>query len=434
MVRLEFVEIKKIPKKGRDRKAEAALKVSEKDNTFAGFEHRFDLVAGNPAGYSFRNPPGPVQPVNLVLTLEPIQAPRVTSERSVPEAWLELPASCSWALSVSICARSALTPSDAGSSGLLEEEVLEPLKIHYNGSMKDMPYDERYTEFIQPTGLLPFITLGEALCMNITSDGWRQKMEGLIGMAPPEQENKKDRAPAGSNFFWIRTNFGQCPEGADRDTVKTYTRVYLWYVISRTLFADSGGKLAHWCWLKALTKLEHKWSWGTTALAYLYRQVDWEPYGSFGHIGSGMSDLNPKCLEEADYWRMRFPLICMWLVEYHQPHRVMRQFGLYQESLPQWQDTDRALHRLDRQQQRKITKWPDHHRNHVTAFAHCLDVVRNGGHVVVKPYDPKAFNNYLHWFFRSTRIELVNHAYEEELLEEPIMFDEVAQSQYDRIV
>ena len=70
----------------------------------------------------------------------------------------------------------------------------------------------------------------------------------------------------------------------------------------------------------------------------------------------------------------------------------------------------------------------------MTAFAHCLDAVRNAGHVVLKPYDAEAFNNYLHWFHRSTCIELVNHAYEEELLEQPIMFDEVAQSQYDRHV
>jgi hypothetical protein len=40
----------------------------------------------------------------------------------VPEAWLELPASCSWGFSVSVRASSALTPSDAGSSGLPEEE------------------------------------------------------------------------------------------------------------------------------------------------------------------------------------------------------------------------------------------------------------------------------------------------------------------------
>ncbi|KAK1604369.1 hypothetical protein QYE76_028042 [Lolium multiflorum] len=93
-------------------------------------------------------------------------------------------------------------------------------------------------------------------------------------------------------------------------------------------------------------------------------QVDWEPYGTYYRIGAGMADLNPKCLEEARFWRMRCPLICMWLVEYHQPHRVMRQFGLYQECPPQWQDTDHALHRLDRKQQRKITDWPVHHRGH----------------------------------------------------------------------
>jgi hypothetical protein len=73
-------------------------------------------------------------------------------------------------------------------------------------------------------------------------------------------------------------------------------------------------------------------------------QVDWETYGTYYHIGAGMADLNPKCLEEARFWRMRCPLICMWLVEYHQPHRVIRQFGMYQECPPQWQDTDHALH------------------------------------------------------------------------------------------
>ncbi|KAM0871141.1 hypothetical protein ACQ4PT_039542 [Festuca glaucescens] len=355
-------------------------------------------------------------------------------------------------------------------------KVLEPLKIRYHGRMRDMPYDERYTEHIKHTGLLPFISLGEPLCMNTASDGWRQQMEGLIGMAPPEPPKKSDRAPTGANYKWIKDHFAECPIGADRDTVRTYTRVYLWYVISRTLFADSGGKLAHWCWLKALTVLEHKWSWGTAALAYLYRQerlpvgrprvynkrpwphsenlnreptwayqwdnvsemtndpavmykqyteeldtltseqVDWEPYGSRYHFGTAMGDLNPKCLEEVGFWRMRCPLICMWAVEYHMPHRVMRQFG------------------LDRKQQRKIQNWPDHHRNHVTAFQHCLDVVQNGRYVEVREFNDIAFNDYLRWFLDSTRIELVNRAYEEEMLDEPIMFDEVAQSQYDRLV
>jgi hypothetical protein len=35
---------------------------------------------------------------------------------------------------------------------------LQPLKIRYHGT-SDIPYDERYTEFIRPTGLMPFISL-----------------------------------------------------------------------------------------------------------------------------------------------------------------------------------------------------------------------------------------------------------------------------------
>ncbi|XP_051193640.1 serine/threonine-protein phosphatase 7 long form homolog isoform X2 [Lolium perenne] len=358
---------------------------------------------------------------------------------------------------------------------------------------------------------------GEPLCMNTASDRWRAQMDDLIGMAPPPPADPKERTPVGAPFAWIRANFGTCPQGANEDTIKTYTRVYLWYMISRTLSPDSGGKLAHWCWLKALTVLEHPWSWGTAALSYLYRQldeacrragsggiggcllllsvwswdhllvgrprilnerpwphyrnnpdreptwaylcdnvsemtsdpkimyrhyteeldtltaeqVDWEPYGTYYHIGAGMADLNPKCLEEARFWRMRCPLICMWLVEYHQPHRVMRQFGLYQECPPQWQDTDHTLHRLDRQRQRKITNWPVHHRGHVTAFQHCLEAIQNAGHVDIVPRDLAAFNDYLQWFHQSTRIELVNPAYDEDILDDPIEFDEVAQSQHD---
>ncbi|KAK1627435.1 hypothetical protein QYE76_001750 [Lolium multiflorum] len=272
---------------------------------------------------------------------------------------------------------------------------------------------------------------GEPLCMNTASDGWRQQMEALIGRAPQLPADPKARAHAGASFSWIRLNFGKCPEGANRDTLRTYTRVYLWYMISRTLFPDSGGKLAHWCWLKALTVLEHRWSWGTAALAYLYRQVDWEPYGTYYRIGAGMPDLNQKCTKEAQFWRMRCPLICMWLVEYHQPHRGMRQFGLYQECPPQWQDTDKALHRLDRQRQRKITNWPVHYSSHVTAFQHCLEATQTAGPVEIVPHDLAAFNNYLQWFHENTRIELVKHAYDDNILDDPIEFDEVAQSQHD---
>ena len=67
----------------------------------------------------------------------------------------------------------------------------------------------------------------------------------------------------------------------------------------------------------------------------------------------------------------------------------------------------------------------------MTTFQHCLEAIRNGGHVEIVPHDLAAFNNYLQWFHESTRIELVKPAYDDDILDDPIEFDEVAQSQYD---
>ncbi|XP_071676989.1 uncharacterized protein [Lolium perenne] len=106
-------------------------------------------------------------------------------------------------------------------------------------------------------------------------------------------------------------------------------------------------------------------------------------------------------------------------------------FGKNNQCPPQWQDTDKALHRLDRQRQRKITNWPVHHSGHVAAFLHCLEATRNAGPEQIVPHDFAAFNNYLEWFHENTRIELVKHAYAEDILDDPIQFDEVGQSQHD---
>uniref|UniRef100_A0A453SKB5 Uncharacterized protein n=1 Tax=Aegilops tauschii subsp. strangulata TaxID=200361 RepID=A0A453SKB5_AEGTS len=77
-------------------------------------------------------------------------------------------------------------------------------------------------------------------------------MQALIGMVPPEpreperEHKKKERVAAGAAFTWISSNFAHCPDDANEDMVKTYARVYMWYVISRTMFADGTGKNAPW--------------------------------------------------------------------------------------------------------------------------------------------------------------------------------------------
>ncbi|XBI17226.1 hypothetical protein VPH35_059325 [Triticum aestivum] len=212
----------------------------------------------------------------------------------------------------------------------VEQLELAPLKLRsHEISLGWMRYDERYTPYVREAGLLPFIQLvrrsmplnnaaaltalidhwrpkthtfhlrtremtvtlqdiamitdlsinGNPLCMNTDFDGWRAQMHAHIGMVPseprePEAENKKERVAAGATFTWISSNFSHCPEDANKDMVKTYARVYMWYVISRTMFADGTGKNAPWMWLKALTVFDSKWSWGSATLAYLYRQLD----------------------------------------------------------------------------------------------------------------------------------------------------------------
>uniref|UniRef100_A0A8I6Y912 Uncharacterized protein n=1 Tax=Hordeum vulgare subsp. vulgare TaxID=112509 RepID=A0A8I6Y912_HORVV len=89
---------------------------------------------------------------------------------------------------------------------------------------------------------------GKPLCMNTDFEGWRQQMEALIGMSPlepgVEDGGKKDRVPAGAPFTWIAANFAHCPQDANDEVIETYARVYMWYVISRTIFADGIGKNA----------------------------------------------------------------------------------------------------------------------------------------------------------------------------------------------
>uniref|UniRef100_A0ACD6A919 Uncharacterized protein n=1 Tax=Avena sativa TaxID=4498 RepID=A0ACD6A919_AVESA len=245
---------------------------------------------------------------------------------------------------------------------------LRPLKIRSHGvSSNDMPYDERYTEYIKRLGLLPFITLvsrstpnlnaaaitalvdrwrpethtfhlrtgeitptlqdvsmifglpiaGEPLCMSTNSDGWRNAMHLLIGMAPEELEDKsKDRVPAGATYAWIMENFRECPNPAEvelddacrragesagigvgrpkevghhpwpsynRNPLRQPTWAYKWDVVSEmTSDVDA-------MYLKYTNEFD----------AITPEKVEWEPYGCGDEFGIAPGfDINPKCLDE----------------------------------------------------------------------------------------------------------------------------------------
>jgi len=85
---------------------------------------------------------------------------------------------------------------------------------------------------------------GQPLCLNTDSKGWHAEMMAMLGIAP--SENKEKNIPAGAPYTWIVNNFKHCPPNVDAAVVRTYARVYTWYVLSRTLFADGKGNVAQW--------------------------------------------------------------------------------------------------------------------------------------------------------------------------------------------
>jgi len=54
-------------------------------------------------------------------------------------------------------------------------------------------------------------------------------------------------------------------------------------------------------------------------------QFVWEPY-----IATVISLLPPICVVESVAWSAVAPLICFQVIEWHQPDRVLRQFGMQQ--------------------------------------------------------------------------------------------------------
>uniref|UniRef100_A0A8I6YIG9 Aminotransferase-like plant mobile domain-containing protein n=1 Tax=Hordeum vulgare subsp. vulgare TaxID=112509 RepID=A0A8I6YIG9_HORVV len=67
------------------------------------------------------------------------------------------------------------------------------------------------------------------------------------------------------------------------------------------------------------------------------------------------------CLCDQHIWRVWCPMICFFAVEWHLPHRVSRQFGVQQRSLPDHVETSVVLHKTNRQTNKSVINWEEHH-------------------------------------------------------------------------
>ncbi|RYR00141.1 hypothetical protein Ahy_B07g088224 [Arachis hypogaea] len=75
------------------------------------------------------------------------------------------------------------------------------------------------------------------------------------------------------NCTWFQETFGECPVGADDETVRRFARAYIMMLLGTQLFADKSGNRIHIRWLPFVARLEEMggYSWGSAALAWLYR-------------------------------------------------------------------------------------------------------------------------------------------------------------------
>ncbi|QHO24828.1 uncharacterized protein DS421_12g375670 [Arachis hypogaea] len=91
----------------------------------------------------------------------------------------------------------------------------------------------------------------------------------LLGVIPPPSQVQKYAV----NCSWFQKTFGECPEDADEETVHRYARAYIMMLLGTQLFADKSGNRIHIRWLPYVARLEElgTYSWGSAALAWLYR-------------------------------------------------------------------------------------------------------------------------------------------------------------------
>ncbi|XP_020989024.2 protein MAIN-LIKE 1-like [Arachis duranensis] len=75
------------------------------------------------------------------------------------------------------------------------------------------------------------------------------------------------------NCSWFQETFGECPEDADKEIVRRYARAYIMMLLGTQLFADKSENRIHIRWLPYVARLEEMgtYSWGSAALAWLYR-------------------------------------------------------------------------------------------------------------------------------------------------------------------
>jgi hypothetical protein len=112
---------------------------------------------------------------------------------------------------------------------------------------------------------------GRPVICNTRDIIWVDLCARLLGKVPPETKIRGGRV----RTSWLRNEFAIIPEEADQVILDQYARAYIFMFITGCLFSDHSGSLVHLSFLALLENLDEMdtYSWGSAALAWLYRQM-----------------------------------------------------------------------------------------------------------------------------------------------------------------
>jgi hypothetical protein len=114
---------------------------------------------------------------------------------------------------------------------------------------------------------------GRHVTGRVDSTGWHKRVVVFVGWEPPTRVLGVKGREAEVHMSWLREEFRECHPNADKATVITYARAWVWHMFATVLFPDSTGDAASWMYIPALAHWHEvgPYSWGSAVLVYLYR-------------------------------------------------------------------------------------------------------------------------------------------------------------------
>ncbi|QHN88645.1 uncharacterized protein DS421_16g565230 [Arachis hypogaea] len=145
-----------------------------------------------------------------------------------------------------------------------------------------MRLDERYVPYLQMAGLYHIARLNDRwfrldeTLVSAFVERWRPETHTFhmpFGECTITLQDVAYQLGLPVDGHYFQETFAECPKGADEEMVRRFARAYIMMLLGTQLFADKSGNRIHIRWLPFVARLEEMggYSWGSAALAWLYR-------------------------------------------------------------------------------------------------------------------------------------------------------------------